>query len=138
MAAGRYSFVIEQGATTDFEVIYNNNTGTPVDLTGFTARMSIRQSQISTSQLYITLSSSLGPCGTGLNLSGSQTSAGYPHPLSSGSIGIYISAASSSVLNFNEGYYDLELMSGSGDCTTVTRLLMGTVKLSNEITIGSF
>ena len=138
MAAGRYSFVIEQGATTDFEVIYNNNTGTPVDLTGFTARMSIRQSQISTSQLYITLSSSLGPCGTGLNLSGSQTSAGYPHPLSSGSIGIYISAASSSVLNFNEGYYDLELMSGSGDCTTVTRLLMGAVRLSNEITIGSF
>jgi hypothetical protein len=138
MAAGRYSFVIEQGATTDFEVIYNNSTGTPVDLTGFTARMSIRQSQISTSQLYITLSSSLGPCGTGLNLSGSQTSAGYPHPLSSGSIGIYISAASSSVLNFNEGYYDLELMSGSGDCTTVTRLLMGAVKLSNEITIGSF
>ena len=138
MAAGRYSFVIEQGATTDFEVIYNNNTGTPVDLTGFTARMSIRQSQISTSQLYITLSSSLGPCGTGLNLSGSQTSAGYPHPLSSGSIGIYISAASSSVLNFNEGYYDLELMSGSGDCTTVTRLLMGAVRLSNEVTIGSF
>ena len=138
MAAGRYSFVIEQGATTDFEVIYNNNTGTPVDLTGFTARMSIRQSQISTSQLYITLSSSLGPCGTGLNLSGSQTSAGYPHPLSSGSVGIYISAASSSVLSFNEGYYDLELMSGSGDCTTVTRLLMGAVRLSNEVTIGSF
>ena len=138
MAAGRYSFVIEQGATTDFEVIYNDSTGNPIDLTGYSARMSIRQSQISTSQLYITLSSSLGPCGTGLNLSGSQTSAGYPHPLSSGSIGIYISAASSSVLNFNEGYYDLELMSGSGDCTTVTRLLMGAVRLSNEITIGSF
>ena len=138
MAAGRYSFVIEQGATTDFEVIYNDSTGNPIDLTGYSTRMSIRQSQISTSQLYITLSSSLGPCGTGLNLSGSQTSAGYPHPLSSGSIGIYISAASSSVLSFNEGYYDLELMSGSGDCTTVTRLLMGAVRLSNEITIGSF
>lgn len=138
MAAGRYSFVIEQGATTDFEVIYNDNGGNPVDLTGFSARMSIRQSQISTSQLYITLSSSLGPCGTGLNLSGSQTSAGFPSPLTSGSIGIYISAASSSLLNFNEGYYDLELMSGSGDCTTVTRLLMGAVKLSNEVTIGSF
>jgi hypothetical protein len=138
MAAGRYSFVIEQGATTDFEVIYNSNAGTPVDLTGYSARMSIRQSQISTSQLYITLSSSLGSCGTGLNLSGSVTSTGYPNPLSSGSIGVYISAASSSLLNFNEGYYDLELMSGSGNCTTVTRLLMGQVRLSNEITIGSF
>jgi hypothetical protein len=138
MAAGRYSFVVEQGATTDFEVIYNDSAGIPVDLTGYTARMSIRQSQISTSQLYITLSCSLGPCGTGLNLSGSVGSAGYPKPLSSGSIGVYISAASSSLLSFNDGYYDLELMDEDGGCTTVTRLLMGRVQLSNEVTIGSF
>ena len=137
MAAGRYSFVIEQGATTDFEVVYNDSSGNPIDLEGYTARMSIRQSQISTSQLFITLSSSLGPCGTGLKLSGSG-GINASKPLSSGSIGIYISAASSSQLSFNEGFYDLELMSGSGDCTTVTRLLMGQVKLSNEITIGSF
>tara|TARA_R110002051_G_scaffold172288_1_gene242645 strand:- start:478 stop:894 length:417 start_codon:yes stop_codon:yes gene_type:complete len=138
MAAGRYSFVIEQGATTDFEVIYNDSVGNPVDLTGYSARMSIRQSQISTSQLYLTLTSSLGTCGTGLNLSGSVSAAGYPKPLSSGSIGIYISAFSSSLLTFKEGYYDLELMSGSAGCTTVTRLLMGVVRLSNEVTIGSF
>ena len=137
MAAGRYSFVIEQGATTDFEEVYNDSSGNPIDLEGYTARMSIRQSQISTSQLFITLSSSLGPCGTGLNLSGSG-GINASKPLSSASIGIYISAASSSQLSFNEGFYDLELMSGSGDCTTVTRLLMGQVKLSNEITIGSF
>ena len=110
MAAGRYSFVIEQGATTDFEVVYNDSSGIPIDLEGYTARMSIRQSQISTSQLFITLSSSLGPCGTGLNLSGSG-GINASKPLSSGSIGIYISAASSSQLSFNEGFYDLELMS---------------------------
>ena len=138
MAAGRYSFVIEQGATTDFEVIYEDSSTNPIDLAGFTARMSIRQSQISTSQLYMTLSSSLGPCGTGLNLSGSVSSAGYPKPVASGSIGVYISAESSSALSFNEAYYDLELYSGSGDCTTVTRLLMGRIQLSNEVTIGSF
>ena len=28
-------------------------------------------------------------------------------------------------------------MSGSGDCTTVTRLLMGAVRLSKEVTMGS-
>ena len=142
MAAGRYSFVIEQGATTDFEVLYKGDDGIPIDLDGYTARMSIRQSQLSSSQLYITLSSSLDPCGTGINLSGSQAAAGYPKPLTSGSIGIYISAASSSLLTFNEGFYDLELMSSSLDngvnCTTVTRLLMGAIKLSNEVTIGSF
>ena len=46
MAAGRYSFVIEQGATTDFEVIYNGGDCTPINLTGHSARMSIRQSKI--------------------------------------------------------------------------------------------
>ena len=138
MAAGRYSFVIEQGATTDFEVIYNDSDCNPIDLTGYEARMSIRESQNRDSKLYITLSSSLGPCGTGLNLSGSVSSAGYPKDLVSGSIGVYISAASSSQLTFNEGYYDLELMSGSmggvAGCNTVTRVLMGQVKLSNEVT----
>ena len=138
MAAGRYSFVVEQGATTDFEVIYSDSGNNPIDLEGYTARMSVRAAQISTSQLYMTLSSSLGPCGTGLNLSGSVSAAGYPNPVASGSIGVYISAESSSALNFNEAYYDLELYSGSGDCTTVTRLLMGRIQLSNEVTIGSF
>lgn len=136
MAAGRYSFVIEQGATVDFEVVYNDSNCDPISLEGYQARMSIRQSQNRNSQLYITLSSSLGPCGTGLNLSGSVGSAGYPKPIASGSIGVYISAFSSSQLSFHEGYYDLELMSGSGDCMTVTRLLMGQVKLSNEVTTG--
>ena len=138
MAAGRYSFVVEQGATTDFEVIYSDSGNNPIDLEGYTARMSVRAAQISTSQLYLTLSSSLGPCGTGLNLSGSVSSQGYPHPLSSGSIGVFISAASSSLLSFNEAYYDLEIVSGSGDCAVVTRLLMGRIQLSNEVTIGSF
>ena len=137
MAAGRYSFVIEQGATTDFEVIYNDGDCTPVDLTGYSARMSIRASQNRDSQLFITLSSSLGPCGTGLNLSGSVSAQGYPKPLTSGSVGVYISAYSSSLLNFREGHYDLELMTGNGDCMTVTRLLMGQVRLSNEVTMGN-
>jgi len=136
MAAGRYSFIIEQGATVDFEVVYNAGDCTPIDLDGYTARMSIRQSQNRNSRLYITLSSSLGLCGTGLNLSGSVSAQGYPKPLTSGSIGVYISAFSSSQLTFNEGYYDLELMSGSGNCMTVTRLLMGQVRLSDEVTTG--
>ena len=136
MAAGRYSFIIEQGATVDFEVVYNAGDCTPIDLEGYSARMSIRQSQNRSSQLYITLSSSLGSCGTGLNLSGSVSAQGYPKPLTSGSIGVYISAFSSSQLTFNEGYYDLELMSGSGNCMTVTRLLMGQVRLSDEVTTG--
>mgnify|MGYP003135623546 CR=1 FL=1 len=133
MAAGIYSFTIEQGATTDFEVTYKDSTDTPVDLTGYKARMQIRPS-IRSSEIYLTLSSSLGPCGTGLNLSGSNGIT----PLASGSIGIFISAISSSQLDFDSAKYDLEIASGSGNCAVVTRLLQGNVKLSKEVTQGSY
>ena len=133
MAAGKYSFTIEQGATTDFEIIYKDSTGSRIDLTGHQAKMQIRPGAGS-STVYLTLSSSLGPCGTGLNLSGSDGST----PLSSGSIGIYISAHSSSLLDFDKARYDLELITISNNCATVTRVLEGQVRLSREITQGSY
>ena len=60
MAAGRYSFVIEQGATTNFQIAYTDSDNLPVDLTGYQARMQIRPS-VGSSEVYITLSSSLDP-----------------------------------------------------------------------------
>lgn len=125
MAAGKYSFLIEQGATLSFELQYKDSAGTPIDLTGYTARMQIRSSVDSTTTI-ASLTSTLTADGTGLNLSGSSGT----KPLSSGSIGVYISAASSSLFTFNEGVYDLELVSGSA----VTRLIEGKVKLSKEVT----
>ena len=133
MAAGKYSFTIEQGATVDFEISYKDSNGDPIDLTGYQARMQLRPSPGS-STLYLTLSSSLDPCGTGLNLSGS----GGTNPPTSGTIGIYISAVSSSLLDFDLASYDLEISSGSGNCYIVTRLLEGKVKLSRNVTLGSF
>jgi len=133
MAAGRYSFVIEQGATVDFQIAYTDSNGTPVDLTGYQARMQIRPS-VGSNEVYITLSSSLDPCGTGLNLSGSNSI----NPPTSGTIGIYVSAISSSQLDFTQGVYDLELATGSGDCYVVTRILEGEVRLSRNVTLGSF
>ena len=127
MAAGKYSFVIEQGATTDFEVQYKDSTGTPVNLANYSARMQIRSDYGSSGTLYENLSSSLFSDGTGLNLSGSSGT----NPLSSGSIGIFISAATSSNFTFGEARYDLELVSGS----YVTRLLEGKVKLSKNVTV---
>jgi hypothetical protein len=83
--------------------------------------------QVEASTTFLTLSSSLSDsCGTGINLSGSNGIT----PLASGSIGIYISAVSSSILDFGEAYYDLELMRGC----EVTRLLEGKVKLSKNVT----
>ena len=38
-------FCYRTRSNTDFEVIYNDSMVTPIDLTGYSARMSIRQSQ---------------------------------------------------------------------------------------------
>jgi hypothetical protein len=125
MAAGRYSFTIEQGSTLNLELQYKDSNGNPIDLTNYSGQMQIRPT-IASSTVYITLSSSLAADGTGLNFSGSNGST----PPISGSIGIYISAASSSLLNFDTGVYDLELYSGS----FVSRILEGQVKLSLNVT----
>jgi hypothetical protein len=126
MAAGKYSFVIEQGATTNIQVNWTDENGSPIDLTGYQARMQIRPG-VESDLVYLSLSSSLqGACNTGINLSGSNGTT----PLESGSLAIYISAQSSSLLDFNEAYYDLELERGC----EVTRLLEGKVKLSKNVT----
>ena len=127
MAAGKYHLILEQGATLNLEVQYKDSTNTPVDITGYTGRMQIRSDYADNNPItYITLSSSLAADGTGLNFSGSNGNT----PLSSGSIGIFISAASSSAFTFDTAKYDLELVSGS----VVTRLLQGDVKLLKEVT----
>lgn len=125
MAAGKYNIVIEQGATYQIELQYKDSNNNPIDLTGYSGRMQIRPAVGSTTS-YLYLSSSLNPDGTGLNFSGSN---GTTPPIS-GSIGILISAATSSLLTFATGVYDLELQSGS----VVTRILQGNVQLSKEVT----
>ena len=124
MAAGKYSFIIEQGATTNFQINWTDESGSAVNLTGYHGRMQLRTDYNSTP--LISLSSSLKSDNTGINLSGSN----FITPLASGSIGVYISAASSSALDFGEAFYDLELVKGN----EVTRLLEGKVKLSKNVT----
>ena len=127
MAAGKYHLIIEQGATLNLEIQYKDSAGTAVNLTGYSGKMQIRSDYADNSPTtYITLSSSLATDGTGLNFSGSNGTT----PPTSGSIGIYISAASSSVFTFDTARYDLEITSGS----VVTRLLQGDVKLQKEVT----
>jgi hypothetical protein len=125
MAAAKYSFVIEQGATLDFQIDWTDDSGSAIDLTGYHARMQIRP-QVESDAVYISLSSSLQPDGTGINLRG----ANGQQPLESGSIGIFISAYSSSLLDFGKAVYDLEMVNGN----YVTRLMEGYVNLSKNVT----
>ena len=130
MSAGSYPLYIEQGASLDFEVQYIDSNGNPVDLSGYSARMQIRPT-VTSSVVYITLSSSLQPDGTGLNMSGSHST----KPPTSGSIGIFISSCTSSEFNFTSAVYDLEIYTPyDGGCNYVTRLIQGPVRLSNEVT----
>lgn len=130
MAAGKYSFVIEQGTTVNFEIQYKDSLGQPVNLSGYSAKMQLKAGYaVDNPTTYLTLSSSRNPDGTGLNMSGSSGT----KPLASGSIGIFISACTSSLLTFDTAYYDLEIYSGS-DCTYTTRLLEGQVRISKQVT----
>jgi hypothetical protein len=122
MAAGKYSFIIEQGSTVDFSIVYSDSNGNPVNLVEFDSKMQIRETY--TSAPLLTLSSSLNGDGTGLNMSNAA----------SGAIGIYIASCTSSMLTFNEAIYDLDIISGSS-CPVVVRILEGKVKLSKEVTV---
>jgi len=133
MAAGKYSWVLEQGTTVNFEIQYKDSNGNPVDLTGYDGRMQLKSNYADNNPtVYLTLSSSLNPDGTGLNFSGSNGTT----PPTSGSIGIYIAACTSSALTFNTAYYDLEIYYPGidPDCPITTRLLEGQVRLSPQVT----
>jgi hypothetical protein len=128
MSAGKYSFVIEQGTTLSFELQYRDGNNIPISLSGYSGRMQIRPT-VASSEVYLTLSSSLNPDGTGLNFSGSNSAT----PPSSGSIGVYISSTTSSLLDFNQAVYDLEIYSSTNP-PVVTRLIEGNIRLSREVT----
>jgi hypothetical protein len=123
MAAGKYSFIIEQGSTVNFTIVYLDSLGKPINLIGYNSDMQIRP-YVGAPNAIITLSSSLNPDGTGLNMSNAV----------SGAIGIYISSCTSSQFIFDEAVYDLDIISGS-NCPVVNRIIEGKVKLSKEVTI---
>lgn len=126
--AAKYSFTVCQGATFDYTLRYSDNAGVPINLKNYGAKMQVRPSA-GNSVLYLTLSSSLQADGTGLNFSGSA-STGFVDPIS-GSIGIYISAISSSNLSFTTAEYDLFIFSGS----FTDKILEGKISLDKRITI---
>lgn len=127
MAAGKYPFTIEQGVTTILEFQYKDANENPINLTGYSGRMQIKSDFADNAPTtYATISSSIAADGTGLNFSGSNGTT----PPTSGSIGLYISAVSSSAFTFDSAKYDLEIYSGS----LVIRLVEGTIKISKEVT----
>lgn len=136
MAAGKYSFSIEQGATYRFSIEYTDASGSAIDLQGYNMKMQIRSDYADNSNtLYATLTditSSAARTGSYLWFTGSAGtgSVGTASAAGQGQIGVYLNADTTVDFQFEEAYYDIELYSGD----EVYRLLEGVITNKKEVT----
>lgn len=116
MGAAKYDFTIEQGATFSKTFTWKDSTKTAVNLTGYTARMSIKLTKDDTTAIKSLLSTGTSP---NITLGGVA-----------GTIIVAMTATETAALNFDKALYDLEMVNG----VTITRLLEGDITLSKEVT----
>ena len=116
MAAAQADLVIEQGATFTQSFKWTDSNGAPIPISGYSARMQIRQNQSSPTALV-----SLTTSGGGIQIAGAT-----------GTVEIRIEASVTANLSFSSAVYDLELVAPDG--ITVYRLVQGSVTLSKEVT----
>jgi hypothetical protein len=103
--AQTYDITADQGATYSVVITYENTAGTPINLTGYTARMQLRASYASaTSALSLTTENGR------IALGGAA-----------GTITLNVAATAMETLEAKTYVYDLELINGA----TVIRLLQG-------------
>ncbi len=107
---------IEQGATFTLDISVTDENGDAIDLTGYTARMTIkRDSREAAALLELTTANSR-----------------IVITAASGLVTLVLTAAETAAIStWQRGVYDLELVSGGG---TVTRLCEGAVTLLAEVT----
>jgi len=115
---GQYTLNIYKGATLDITFTWKDSAGNPVDLTGYTARLQVRES-VDAVAILLELTTTL-VAGSGIVLGGAA-----------GTIQLVAPATSTDDYTWDEGVYDLELVSGTG---VVTRLLQGPAKAWHEVT----
>lgn len=107
---------IEQGATFTLDLSVTDDAGDPIDLTGYTARMSVKRDARETAALLEL---------TTANVRIVITAA-------SGLVTLILTAAeTAAITTWTRGVYDLELISAGG---TVTRLCEGAVIILAEVT----
>lgn len=120
--AAKADFIIEQGATWTKTLAYKTKAtqtvaSVPIDLTGWNARMKIKDKSSSATNI---LSLSMG---SGLEI---------PVP-TDGKIYITISSVQTAAFDFSKAVYYLEIFDGS-DPVVVRRLIKGKFKLDPEVT----
>jgi hypothetical protein len=114
-AVKEVELILPQGATFVYEVTYKDpDTDLPINLTGYTARLQIREKVESTSTLYS------GTTDDDITIIGA-----------SGLVVLTIPAVTTTAFTFKKAVFDLEIESAGG---VVTRLVKGTVLLDREVT----
>ena len=114
MTAAVHNFTVEAGAT--FVVIFKwLSSGAPVNLTGATAKLQVRETSKSSAVLF-EASTANGKLSIAAAL---------------GEITLTITATESTAFAWTFGKYDLEVTNASG---TIHRLVRGTVSISAEVT----
>lgn len=114
MAAITYDLAIEQGAEFEKGFIWKDAAGTPIDLTGYTARMQIRPS-VASETILLELTTENGR----IRLGGAN-----------GTIHLKLGATITATLP-KGGVYDLELVQTEDN---VVRFAEGSVWVSKEVT----
>lgn len=111
---GQVNFLCPQGSTFDKTITYKIDE-VPVDLTGYSSRLQVREFHYSTSALL-----DLSSPDNGMTMGGSA-----------GTINIFIDSSTTTDLSAGNWVYDLEIESSGG---IVTRLIEGAFIVSPEVT----
>lgn len=115
----KLKFTIYQGATFRKRLRWSDKaTGTPIDLTGCTARMQVR-AETSAPAVLLDLTTENG----GITLGGAA-----------GTIDLYVGATATAAINWEGGVFDLEIIHPGALPDDVTRIAQGTVSVSPEVT----
>ncbi len=114
MSAAYWKIRVEQGSTWRRVLTVKNDDGTPVNLTGYSARMQVRETIEAVTPVYSLTT------GDGITIDGPA-----------GQLTIVIADETSSAWTWRYGVYDLELESAGGE---VERLLYGEVEVDQEVT----
>jgi hypothetical protein len=114
-SSGTYNITTTQGDTFSRVLTWTNNAKVPYNLNGYTAKMQVRTSATSDT-VVIELSTSNGY----IVLGGSA-----------GTVTLNVPAANMSMVNAGQYVYDLELISGGGQKTTIVE---GNFKVKAQVT----
>jgi phage tail sheath gpL-like len=114
MTAGIYNTTIDQGSIWSVVLVYTDSNNVPVNLTGYTAAMQLRQNYNSTTA-DLTLTTANG----GITIVGAT-----------GTITITATATQTGLLDSGFYVYDLELTSGSN----ISRLIQGQLTVAEQVT----